>query len=175
MSESSRTPLYRESWLRKIILWWVRNRWADVLIAAVSVALWLEAGRRDWIPCALTEVDKAQRQVLYQTAMSISATMGGFTLTSVSILVNLMRTPLTAIERLLPAGDKEKVGDVVIGVLPSLAASFMVSTVGLLIDVHNDLGRWWIEAALIVAMTAGMLGLFRVTWVVRRLLAASNS
>lgn len=174
MSQTGSNSLYEESLPTKAKLFWVRYRWIDLAIAGVIVVLWLEAGRREWVPCFFTEVGKAQRQALYQSVMTISATMGGFTLTSVSILINLMRTPLTALERLLPAEDKAKVGDVVVGALPSLAATFVVATIGLLVDSSSDVGNWKTEAALSLTTVTSFLALCRVTWVVRRLLAGSH-
>jgi hypothetical protein len=67
---------------------------------------------------ALTEVPSESRRVAFQLVAAAAATIGGFTLTSISILVNLLRTPLSTIDRLLPAEDKARMGEVFLGVLP---------------------------------------------------------
>jgi endonuclease V-like protein UPF0215 family len=51
-------------------------------------------------------VPEDARHALYQTVMSASVTIAGFTLTSVSVLINLLRTPVAAIDTLLRPADK---------------------------------------------------------------------
>lgn len=89
----------------------------DLAVGVLVVAVWYAAASRCWfpeeqcrLPQALTAVSAESRRVVYQLAAAAAATMGGFALTSISILVNLLRTPLSTIDRLLPAEDKARVG-----------------------------------------------------------------
>ncbi|MAU81221.1 MAG: hypothetical protein CME34_04990 [Gordonia sp.] len=175
MTEESKPALYEFSLARATVHFWVRHRWNDMGIALVVVAVWLMAGCREWIPLGLEDVAAPQRQATYQTVATIAGTMAGFTLTSVSVLVNLLRTPMSALDRLLPAEDKGRVGEVVIGVLPSLATLFVSAIVGVLGDSSTPHGHWWIQSLVAVAVVTSLLALARVVWVLRRLLVTSTS
>lgn len=160
---------------RKLQHMWVRHRWVDAGVALLVVAAWLFAGRREWIPVAFEDIAAPQRQAAYQIVATIAGTMAGFTLTSVSVLVNLLRTPMSALDRLLPVEDKGRVGEVVIGVLPSLAVLFASALIGVLGDSSTPHGHWWIQAFLGVALVMSLLALARVVWVLRRLLVTSTT
>lgn len=100
--------------------------------------------------------------------------MGGFTLTSVSVLINLMRTPLRDIDNLLPLEDKRRVGEVVVNVLPSLGILFFLAIYGLLLDASTGRGHWWIQAVVVIALVTSFLSVARIIWVLRRLLVATS-
>ncbi|WP_404851268.1 hypothetical protein [Dietzia kunjamensis] len=100
--------------------------------------------------------------------------MGGFTLTSVSVLINLMRTPLRDIDNLLPLGDKRRVGEVVVNVLPSLGILFLLAILGLLLDTSTGTGHWWMQAVVVIALMTAFLSIARIIWVLRRLLVATS-
>ncbi|MCV7284604.1 hypothetical protein H7J87_04615 [Mycolicibacterium wolinskyi] len=153
---------------------WVRHRWTDWLLALIVVGGWLVFGRIGWLPVALTEVPEAARRTAYQILATVAATMGGFTLTSISILVNLLRTPMTAVDRLLPAGDKQRVGAAFVAALPTLFALFVAALVGLTTDANTEAGYWWVQAVIIAAAFAAVASIARVVWILRRLLALSS-
>ncbi|MCV7068839.1 hypothetical protein H7H51_29635 [Mycolicibacterium farcinogenes] len=153
---------------------WVRHQWADWLVALIVVGAWLALGRAGWLPWALAEVPRDARRTAYQILATVAATMGGFTLTSISILVNLLRAPMTTVDRLLPANDKRRVGTAFISVLPSLFALFAVAIFGLMTDANLDAGHWWIQATIIGAAVAAVASLARVVWILRRLLTLSS-
>jgi hypothetical protein len=153
---------------------WIRHRWVDWLIAIAAVGMWIGLAHAGWIPCGLTRVPHEARRALYQILATVAATMGGFTLTSVSILVNLLRTPLTTIDRLLPADDKRRVGSVFLSVLPSLLLLFVGALVAIATDTNLDFGYWWMQLAVIGLGVAAIMSLGRVVWVLARLLALSS-
>jgi len=99
--------------------------------------------------------------------------MGGFTLTSISILVNLLRTPLSTIDRLLPAEDKARVGEVFLGVLPWLLGVFIAAMTLLAVDVNVPRGYAWMQFVAVGLTVAAIMSLARVVWVLRRLLSVS--
>ncbi|KHO17618.1 hypothetical protein [Mycolicibacterium setense] len=153
---------------------WVRHQWVDWLLALVVVSGWLALGRAGWLPWALTEVPHDTRRTVYQVVATVAATMGGFTLTSISILVNLLRAPMTTVDKLLPADDKRRVGTAFVAALPTLFTLFAAALVGLTTDANLDDGYWWIQAAIVVAAVAAVASLARVVWILRRLLALSS-
>lgn len=125
------------------------------------------------MPQALSAVPPESRRVVYQLVAAAAATMGGFTLTSISILVNLLRTPLSTIDRLLPAADKSRVGEVFLGVLPWLLGLFIAALVCLAVDVNLPQGYIWMQLITTGLLLAAVMSLARVVWVLRRLLSVS--
>lgn len=91
--------------------------------------------------------------------------MGGFTLTSVSILVNLLRTPMTTVDRLLPAEDKRLVGAVFLSVLPTLLIVFVVALVAVMTDANLAVGYWWLQVTVVGSALAALAPITRVVWV----------
>ena len=124
---------------------WVRRRWLDLAVALLVVLAWAGASQWHWIPLALTQVPHDTRRVVYQVIVTVAATMGGFVVTSVSILVNLLRTPMTTIDRLLPPGDKRTVGSVFLSCLPRLLAVFAPGGTAMLTDANLDPGYSWMQ------------------------------
>ncbi|WP_422748901.1 hypothetical protein ACN27E_10690 [Mycobacterium sp. WMMD1722] len=159
---------------------WIRYRRLDFGVGALLVVVWFIAGRYCWLseefcrmPQALTAVPPESRRAVYQIVAAAAATMGGFTLTSVSILVNLLRTPLSTIDRLLPAEDKSRVGSAFLGVLPWLLALFLAAMVCLLVDMNVPQGYWWLQLAVGGLSVSTLLAIARVVWILRRLLSVS--
>lgn len=146
----------------------------DVALATSIMTVWLLLGWKGWIPLALEEVRSPQRQAFYQIIATISGTMGGFVLTSVSVLINLMRTPLREIDNLLPLEDKRRVGEVVVSALPSLGILFFLAITGLLLDTSAGRGHWWVQATVVTALVTSFLSVARIIWVLRRLLVATS-
>lgn len=173
MSNANRA-LTRFTFIERAQHHWIRHRWIDWLIAMVAVGVWTGFAKVGWITWALTEVPHDARRALFQILATVAATMGGFTLTSVSILVNLLRTPLTTIDRLLPADDKRRVGTVFLSVLPALVLLFVGALVGIATDANLDRGYQWMQLVVIGLAVAAIMSLSRVVWVLGRLLVLSS-
>ncbi|WP_102417211.1 hypothetical protein [Mycobacterium sp. 4858] len=154
--------------------YWIRHRCVDWLIGVAAVGIWIGLGKAGWIPHALTDIPHDTRRALYQILGTVAATMGGFTLTSVSILVNLLRTPLTTVDRLLPAEDKRRVGAVFLSVLPALLLLFVGALVAIATDANLDRGYWWMQLVMVGLAVAAIMSIGRVVWVLGRLLALSS-
>lgn len=159
---------------------WIRHRWVDLLAGALVAVVWYAVAAQCWfpqeqcrVPQALTAVPSESRRVVYQLVAAAAATMGGFTLTSISILVNLLRTPLSTIDRLLPAEDKARVGEVFLGVLPWLLGVFIAAMTCLAVDVNVPRGYAWMQLVTVGLTVAAIMSLARVVWVLRRLLSVS--
>lgn len=166
-------PLLMFSRCQRLQHRWVRHRWTDLLLVAMLAGGWFLAGQRCWIPLILTEIPEDARRTLYQIIATIAATMGGFVLTSISILVNLLRTPLNTIDRLLPARDKRTVGTLFVQVLPRLLLVFLLTIVAIVTDANVAVGYWPLQLLTMAAAVWAMLSIARVVWVLHRLLTAS--
>ncbi|WP_326548745.1 hypothetical protein QGN32_11850 [Mycolicibacterium sp. ND9-15] len=166
-------PLLMFSRCQRLQHRWVRHRWTDLLLVAMLTGGWFLAGQRCWIPLILTEIPEDARRTLYQIIATIAATMGGFVLTSISILVNLLRTPLNTIDRLLPARDKRTVGTLFVQVLPRLLLVFLLTIVAIVTDANVAVGYWPLQLLTMAAAVWAMLSIARVVWVLHRLLTAS--
>ncbi|SEQ64809.1 hypothetical protein SAMN04488583_3026 [Mycobacterium sp. 88mf] len=171
---SNKRPVVRFSLRERLQHNWVRHQWADWALALIVVGVWLAVGRVGWLAWALTEVPHDARRTAYQILATVAATMGGFTLTSISILVNLLRTPMTTVDKLLPTDDKRRVGTAFVSALPTLFTLFVAAIVGLTTDANLDSGYWWLQATIVGAAVAAVASLARVVWILRRLLTLST-
>jgi len=168
-------PLIQFSIYQRAQHFWVRHIWMDFVIAVVVVGGWVAAATLTCsVPPALTAVPNDARRLLYQILATASATMGGFTLTSISILVNLLRTPMRTIDQLLPAADKRRVGSVFLNVLPWLLGLFVVAIIAVLTDANMAQGYWWLQSVVIVMLITVVCAIGRVVWVLRRLLVVTT-
>jgi hypothetical protein len=167
-------PLLQFSRVQQLQHRWVRHRWIDLLVILVLAAGWFFAGRHHCIAMILTEVPQDARRTVYQILATIAGTMGGFVLTSIAILVNLLRTPLTTVDRLLPAGDKRTVGTVFLAALPRLLLLFVVAVAAIVTDANVAAGYWPLQLLTVAAALCVVLAIARVVWVLHRLLTASG-
>lgn len=168
-------PLIQFSIYERAQHFWVKYVWMDLVIAAVVIGGWATAAALFCpVPYGLTAVPDDARRLLYQILATASATMGGFTLTSISILVNLLRTPMKTIDQLLPAADKRRVGSVFLNVLPWLLGLFITAVGAVLTDANVAQGYWWLQLAVIGMALAAACAIGRVVWVLRRLLVVTT-
>lgn len=174
MMNANKRPVIRFGPRERLQHNWVRHQWADWLLALILVGGWLAAGRAGWLPWALTEIPHDTRRTVYQILATVAATMGGFTLASISILVNLLRAPMTTVDKLLPADDKRRVGTAFVSALPTLFTLFVAALIGLTTDASLGAGYWWLQATIVGAGVAAVASLARVVWILRRLLTLSS-
>lgn len=153
--------------------YWIRHRWLDAALPLTAVVVWVAAAAAGRVPWALTELPSDTRRALYQIMATIAATMGGVTLTSISLLVNLLRTPMTAVDDRLPASDKHRIGEAFLGVLPWLAVLFAGTLLAVAVDANRVHGYPGLQYLLLGTATAAVCAIVRVVWILRRLLAAA--
>ncbi|MGV0596243.1 hypothetical protein [Mycobacterium sp. 20091114027_K0903767] len=153
--------------------YWIRHRWVDIVVPACAIGVWVVIAACGWAPWALTEVPADTRRALYQIMATIAATMGGVTLTSISLLVNLLRTPMNTVDHLLPASDKRRIGEAFLGVLPWLSLLFSGSLVGIATDATRAHGYRWLQLALMGLAMAAVCSIIRVVRILRLLLGAA--
>lgn len=154
----------------KLQLMWARGPLWDHLLALGVVGLWLAITWWAENPPLLTEVAVEARRPLFQTTATVAGAMAGLTFTSISIMINLVKTPMSAIDRLTKPEEKRQVGDVFLAVLPRLLMTFIFAAVTLAVESDSEIGTWWIQALVLWFALASVSGLARVVWVLKRLL-----
>jgi hypothetical protein len=144
-------------------------------LTVIPLGIWLALGLVGHAPLLFIDSAEAERRVVFQTIASLAGTTAGLTLTSVSILINLVRTPIGLLEKVMQQADKKKVGSVFLAALPKLALTTVIALVAVGLDVVWDGCRQqvlldfltlWLASASISAMA-------RIVWVIRRLLDLS--
>lgn len=151
--------------------YWVHHIWLDLVPALAVIIVWTVLAGYALVPPGLSHVPAEARRALYQSLATIAATMGGVTLTSISLLLNLIRAPTTAVE--LPAVDERRIGQAFLGVLPWQGALFGGSLVAIAMDATRVAGYPWLQTALLGLAVAGLCSILRVFWILRRLLSAA--
>lgn len=151
--------------------YWVHHIWLDIVPAVAVIAVWSVLARQGVLPFGLTRVPADARRALYQSLASIAATMGGVTLTSISLLLNLIRTPTGTVD--LPAADERRIGQAFLGVLPWQGALFAGALVAITTDAPRAHGYPWLQIVLLALAMAGLCSIGRVFWILRRLLGAT--
>lgn len=170
----TRPPLANLSWRKRRIYAWVRLPWMDYL-TIVPIGIWLWLGITGIVPKLLLDSSEAERRVVFQSVATLAGTTAGLTLTSVSILINLIRTPLGVLDKVLQQGDKRQVGSVFLSALPKLALTMTIALVAVSLDVVWDgHGRQVILDFLVLWLaSASVSAMARIVWVLRRLLDLS--
>lgn len=125
-------------------------------------------------------VAEGARRTLFQTFATLSGAVAGLTLTSVSMLVNVLGKKASADQRALPlerlsSDNRRQIGEVFLSVIPVLAAMLVMSLLAIVLEGDGTTGRWVPEAGVFVLTAASALGLLRVAWALRRLLAIATS
>lgn len=155
---------------KKAQLMWARGVLWDYIFGAVVVLVWAVTTYLTDLPVLLTGVDSGVRRPVFQTIATVAGAMGGLTFTSVSIMINLIKTPLSTLDRLTPPEDKRRVGDVFLAVLPKLFLTFTFALATLSTDTGTSPGMFWLQALTVGFALASLSGLARVIWILKRLL-----
>lgn len=169
-----RSPLLRPTWRKQRVYAWVRLPWMDYL-TVIPLGLWLLLSTTGVVPTLMLEASEAERRVVFQTVASLAGTTAGLTLTSVSILINLIRTPLSVLDKVLQQRDKRKVGSVFLAALPKLAITTAGALAAVALDVVWDGQDQQVLLDFVVLWLAlsSVSALARIVWVLKRLLDLS--
>lgn len=166
--------------LQRIKYGWVQRPRLDYWIGAILAALWLAgttlasaAGAST--PNLITGVAPGIRQAFYQVVLGMTVALAGFALTSVSILINLIRTPISALDEALTNTEKGNVGTTILATLPTVGVTFAAAMCGLFSDATKRHGASWIEYLTIVGLTGVGAAVCRTVWVLRRLVVVTAS
>lgn len=158
--------------LGRIVLLWARGHLWDH-VGLMIVALWIFVCWKADAPILLTEVAPEARRAFFQTTATVAGTIAGLTFTSISIMINLVKTPMSTLDRIIDSAEKRKVGDVFLSVLPKLLLTLALALVTIAIEPTRDNGIWWVEGLTLWFALATVSGMARVVWVLKRLLKLS--
>jgi hypothetical protein len=157
---------------RRLFNGWLEHRRVDYPIVIVLCGI-ASAVLYHFNHFPFTEIVDSDRHTVYQVAIQVSATLGGFVLTSVSVLVNLLRTPLAAIDKVLPPEDKRVIGNAFIGCLPATAFVFFTALAGFIWD-HSKDGSAVIEGLFLFSCLLALLRYARIVGILKLLLPVAS-
>lgn len=159
--------LYREPWLVARYHSWLENSWQDFVPALGALALF-------WLgPAPLAAVPFDSRHTLYQVSIVASVTLLGFTITSVSVLVNLIRTPVSAVDKILRAEGKARLGGTFLDCFWGVGALLCAAVIGFVHDGASDADYTtrWVEALYLAAVVLAALRFIRIAGILRLLIS----
>ena len=166
---------------RRRILW----RWfllhprADYLWALILVLLWMAAALLFRQPLILEGVGPGARRTLFQTLATMAGATAGLTLTSVSMLINVLGKKSAPGQRELPLEKltpthRRQIGEVFLYAIPGLGLLLIASLITVVLEGDESRGLWIPEAVVFVFAFASALALLRVAWALRRVLAIAT-
>jgi hypothetical protein len=165
----------------RVVLRWVKGPLWDHAVL-IPLMLWVLLILVNVLPTPFVAIAPESRRAILQTFATLTGTMTGLTLTSVSIMINLVRTPLSAIDKLLPSADKRRVGGVFLAALPNLLGAFLASLVALALEPgaialasKSPPALPWFPILIVLWFTAAsLLSIARIVWVLRKLLRLAD-
>lgn len=160
--------VYQQSIFEKICDYWLENPRVDIvlLVASFTIVMLIAA-----VPAPLHFMQFENRHGLYQVSITASVTLLGLTMTSVSVLVNLIRAPLTTIAKVLKPEGKARLGVVFLSCMWAMAALLCASVLAFMHD--GDVPIKWVELAYVVAAGFAALRFVRIAAVLRLLISVA--
>lgn len=165
---------------RPVWRWFLLHPPADYAWAVVAVLLWLGLALLSRQPLMLEGVDSGARRTLFQTLATLAGATAGLTLTSVSMLINVLGKKAAPGQRELPlekltASHRRQIGEVFLFAIPGLALLVVAALVTVVLEGDGPRGLWIPEAVVLVLTFASVLALLRVAWALRRVLAIATA
>lgn len=165
---------------RTLWRWFLLHPKADYLWAAVVVLAWLGIATLAGHYLVLEGVDPGARRTLFQTLATLAGATAGLTLTSVSMLINVLGKRAAPGQRELPleklsATNRRQIGEVFLFAIPGLGLLLVASLVTVVLEGDARTGLWIPEAVVFVLAFASVLALLRVAWALRRVLAIATA
>ncbi|MFJ5957776.1 hypothetical protein ACIQC5_17685 [Paenarthrobacter sp. NPDC092416] len=165
---------------RTLWRWFLLHPRADFVWAALLVLLWLGAALLYRQPLILEGVGPASRRTLFQTLATLAGATAGLTLTSVSMLINVLGKKAPPGQRELPlekltATHRRQIGEVFLFAIPGLGLLVVASLGTIVLEGDAATGLWIPEAVVFVLAFASVLALLRVAWALRRVLAIATA
>jgi hypothetical protein len=154
---------------------WLEHPRQDLWLAAIPVivtAIVFNFTLHTLSPLYTTSYDN--KHALFQVAVGSSITLLGFILTSVSVLVNLLRAPLGTVDRILDAKSKTSIGLSFIDCLWAIALLLITSVLGLLHDGGKEATLDWVEVLFFYAVVFTAIRFVRIAGILRLLLPVAS-
>ncbi|MFE4195665.1 hypothetical protein ACFRJ9_07365 [Paenarthrobacter sp. NPDC056912] len=160
--------------------WFLLHQAADYLWAVLLVLAWLGIPLLAGWPLLLEDVDAGARRALFQTLATLAGATAGLTLTSVSMLINVLGKKSAPGQRELPlekltATHRRQIGEVFLFAIPGLGLLVVAALVTVVLEGDGPGGLWIPEAVVFVLAFACVLALLRVAWALRRVLAIATA
>ncbi|MEV7663804.1 hypothetical protein [Paenarthrobacter sp. NPDC089316] len=165
---------------RTLWRWFLLHPTADFLWAGVVVVLWVGIAAVARQPLMLEHVDAGTRRALFQTLATLAGATAGLTLTSVSMLINVLGKKASPGQRELPlerlsATHRRQIGEVFLFAIPGLGLLVVAALVTVVLEGDAPTGLWIPEALVFVLAFSSVLALLRVAWALRRVLAIATA
>lgn len=165
---------------RTLWRWFLLHPKADYVWASLTVLLWLGIASQARHYLVLEGVDPGARRTLFQTLATLAGATAGLTLTSVSMLINVLGKKAAPGQRELPlekltATHRRQIGEVFLFAIPGLGLLLVASLVTVVLEGDARTGLWIPEAVVFVLAFASVLALLRVAWALRRVLAIATA
>lgn len=170
MNETPTNIAGTQSPLTKLQLLWARGPLWDHILIFVVLGGWLIVSWRSDCPLLLTEVAIDARRPFFEIIATVAGAMAGLIFASISVLINLVKLPMSALDRLTKPVEKRRVGDIFLAVLPRLLLTFVLAVVAIAVESDAVTGVWWMQLLVVWFALASTFGLCRVVWVLKRLL-----
>lgn len=178
MVQTERRPA-RPPWPTRVFIDWPVLDWL-LTGAALGLTYWLSShpsvlGHEvQWHIGWLRNLEAGTRRAVYQTMTTLSGTLLGLTLTSVSILANLMKQDLsTATGGLLTPHRQKRISGLFFAGLRGLAIALLGSLVLLVADSDRVVGARLDQAIAFAILTLATCRLGRIIWVLSLVLSVS--
>jgi hypothetical protein len=114
------------------------------------------------------------KHTLFQVTVGSSVTLLGLILTSISVLVNLLRAPLGIVDRVLSTESKSRIAFSFIDCLWAIGLLLVASTLGLLHDGGQQATLDWVEIVFSYAAIFATLRFVRIVGLLRLLLPIAS-
>ncbi|TVU60121.1 hypothetical protein FQP90_17165 [Paenarthrobacter nitroguajacolicus] len=165
---------------RSVWRWFLLHPAADYLWAVLGVLLWLGIAMLARQPLMVEGADTDARRTLLQTLATLAGATAGLTLTSVSMLINVLGKKAAPGQRELPlerlsAAHRRQIGEVFLFAIPGLGLLVVAALVTIVLEGDAPTGLWIPEAVVFVLAFASVLALLRVAWALRRVLAIATA
>ncbi|MDI2034955.1 hypothetical protein [Paenarthrobacter nitroguajacolicus] len=165
---------------RSLWRWFLLHPMADYLWAGLAVILWVGVAAVAGQPLLLEGVDPGARRTLFQTLATLAGATAGLTLTSVSMLINVLGKKAAPGQRELPleklsATHRRQIGEVFLFAIPGLGLLVIAAMVTVVLEGDGPTGLWIPEAVAFLLAFASVLALLRVAWALRRVLAIATA
>lgn len=162
--------------LDKTLYAWVEHPILDIVAAGgiaagvTGLSAWQEWGQ------IIASADAGARRAVFQVVATTSGTMLGLTLTSLSILVGLIRSPVAQLEQVLPGNRTIRMARTFVSALLALGAVFMLAVWAILNNTKDGTpGSTLVQAMILAALVLAALRIYRVVWILWKMLQITSA
>lgn len=120
---------------------------------------------------AMEEMLKSDRQALYTTTAQVSASLVGFILAAVTVVLGFSQLPRLRILR--QSEQYSRIFDVFFGAIKWLAVTTVWAFVALVLDTDNS-PKGWVTYGLLALAAISSIRVYRCVWIMKQLTAAAT-